>query len=291
MRYFIFLLIFLISPTISQAQLLKSNQRFTRADTLRGMLTPLRTCYDVNYYHLDLKVDLDKKQINGSNLFRFTAVADFRDLQFDLFDNYKIERIDFEGKNLQFRREFNAVFISFPEVQRKGTKHDFTVFYSGTPMVAKSAPWDGGFVFSKDSLAKPWVGVACQGLGASSWWPTKDHQSDEPDSMLISISVPKGLLNISNGTLRSTIEKENNYTQYNWFVSNPINNYDVTINIGDYAHFSDSFDGESGKLNLDYYVLKENLAKAKPHFDADVKPMLKAYEHWFGPYPFYRDGY
>jgi aminopeptidase N len=291
MRYLIFLFFFLISPRFCEAQLLKSNQRFTKADTLRGMLTPLRTCYDINYYHLDIKVDLEKKQINGSNLFCFTAVADFKDLQFDLFDTYRIERIDYRGQNLQFRREFNAVFISFPEILIKGSKHDFKVFYSGAPIIAKAAPWDGGFVFSKDSSGKPWVGVACQGLGASSWWPTKDHQSDEPDSMLISVSVPKGLMNISNGTLRSTTEKENNYTQYNWFISNPINNYNVTLNIGDYAHFSDSFDGESGKLNLNYYVLKDNLAKAKPHFDADVKPMLKAFEHWFGPYPFYRDGY
>ncbi|HEX8376887.1 MAG TPA: M1 family peptidase, partial [Pedobacter sp.] len=154
MRYLIFLFFFLISPRFCEAQLLKSNQRFTKADTLRGMLTPLRTCYDVNYYHLDLKVDLDKKHINGSNLFRFTAVADFKDLQFDLFDNYWIERIDYRGQNLQFRREFNAVFISFPEILKKESKHEFTVFYSGTPMVAKSAPWDGGFVFSKDSQGK-----------------------------------------------------------------------------------------------------------------------------------------
>ncbi len=291
MRYSIFLLFFLISSGFCEAQLLKSKQVFTKADTLRGMLTPLRTCYDVNYYHLDIKVDPDKRQINGSNLFRFTAVADFKELQFDLFDNYQIEKIEYQGQNLKFKREFNAVFINFPEIIKKGSRHDFRVFYSGVPMIAKNAPWDGGFVFSKDSLGKPRVGVACQGLGASSWWPTKDHQSDEPDSMLISISVPKGLMNVSNGTLRSSTEKENNYTQYNWFVSNPINNYNVTLNIGDYAHFSDSFDGESGKLKLDYYVLKENISKARPHFDADVKPMLKAFEHWFGPYPFYRDGY
>jgi aminopeptidase N len=255
------------------------------------MLTPLRTCYDVNYYHLDIKLDLDKKEIKGSNLFRFTAVADFIELQFDLFNNYQIEKIEYLGQNLKFRREFNAVFLSFPDMIKKGSRQDFRVFYSGPPIIAKNAPWDGGFVFSKDSSGKPWVGVACQGLGASSWWPTKDHQSDEPDSILISVSVPKGLMNISNGTLRSTTEKQNDYTQYNWFVSNPINNYNVTLNIGDYTHFSDTFSGESGKLNLDYYVLKENLSKAKPHFDADVKPMLKSFEHWFGPYPFYSDGY
>ena len=275
----------------SRAQLLQPKATFTRADTLRGMLTPLRTCYDINYYHLNVKVDIDQKFISGSNEFRFTATEDFKKLQFDLFANLKIEKVIFHGKTLPFTREANAVFINFPNTIKRGIKEAFTVYYSGNPVVAKRAPWDGGFVFTKDTEGKPWVATACEGLGASVWWPNKDHLSDEVDSMLISISVPKGLKDVSNGRLRKVTELNNGYTRFDWAVKNPINNYDVEANIGNYVHFDDTFNGEKGRLSLDYWVLPASLDKAKKQFTDNVKPMLTAFEHWFGPYPFYEDGY
>ena len=275
----------------SQAQLLQPKTTFTRADSLRGMLTPLRTCYDINYYHLNVKVDIEQKFISGSNEFRFTAMQDFKQLQFDLFADLKIEKVVFHGKDLPFTREFNAVFITFPNTIKRGIKEAFTVYYSGNPRVAKRAPWDGGFAFTKDTEGKPWVATACEGLGASVWWPNKDHLSDEVDSMLISISVPKGLKDVSNGRLRKITELKDGYTRFDWIVKNPINNYDVEANIGNYVHFDDAFTGEKGKLTLDFWVLPENLDKAKKQFGENVKPMLTAFEHWFGPYPFYKDGY
>ncbi|MGI4804117.1 MAG: hypothetical protein ACRYFL_05060, partial [Janthinobacterium lividum] len=200
----------------SQAQLLQPKATFTHADTLLGMLTPLRTCYDINYYHLDVKVDIDQKFISGSNEFRFTATQNFKQLQFDLFANLKVEKVVFHGKNLPYVREANAVFLTFPNTIKSGTKEAFTVYYSGNPVVAKRAPWDGGFVFTKDSEGKPWVATACEGLGASVWWPNKDHLSDEVDSMLISISVPKGLKDVSNGRLRKVTELKDGYTRFDW---------------------------------------------------------------------------
>lgn len=286
------LLVFLCLFTFfCQAQLLQPKKTFTRADTLRGMLTPFRTCYDINYYHLDVKVDIDQKFISGNNEFRFTATQDFKQLQFDLFANLKVEKVVFHGKELQFKREANAVFLTFSNTIKRGIKEAFTVYYSGNPIVAKRAPWDGGFVFTKDSEGKPWVATACEGLGASVWWPNKDHLSDEVDSMLISISVPKGLKDVSNGRLRKVTELNNGYTSFDWIVKNPINNYDVEANIGNYIHFDDTFTGENGKLTLDYWVLPANLDKAKKQFGDNVKSMLTAFEHWFGPYPFYEDGY
>ena len=275
----------------ANAQMLGKNQPNGRADSLRGTLTPLRTCYDINYYHLDVKIDLEQKSVSGSNEFAFTATQDFTKLQFDLFDNLKIEKVVYKGKNLPFTREYNAVFVTFPETIKKGSKDKFTVYYSGNPVVAKNAPWDGGFIFKKDAAGNPFVSVACQGLGASVWWPNKDHQSDEVDSMLISISVPETLQEISDGRLRNTVSKPGGYKQYNWFVSNPINNYDVTFYIGKYSHWQDSYPGENGNLSIDYWALQVDSAKARPHWDADVKPMLKCFEYWFGPYPWYKDGY
>ncbi|RYY35787.1 MAG: M1 family peptidase [Sphingobacteriaceae bacterium] len=285
------LLLSVCVPLLSQAQLMKHKETFTRADTLRGALTPLRTCYDINYYHLDVKFNIDEKFISGNVLFKFTATQDFTKLQFDLYDNLKVEKVVYKGKDVPFTREFNAVFVTFPQAIKNGNKDSFTVYYSGNPTVAKRAPWDGGVVYTTDSLKRPWVATACQGAGASIWWPTKDHQADEVDSMLISISVPKGLKDISNGRLRKTTELKDGYTKFDWFVSNPINNYDVAANIGNYEHIADSYAGEAGKLTLDYWVLSYNVEKAKKHFGEDVKPMLKTFEYWFGPYPFYKDGY
>lgn len=273
------------------AQLLNGQEKTTRADTLRGMLTPLRTCYDIRYYHLDVKIDIENRSVSGSNKFVFTATDTFSKLQFDLFANLKVDRVVYKGKDLPFTRAFNAVFVTFPKPIKKGSKDEFTVYYGGQPQVANRPPWDGGFIFKKDEAENPFVSVACQGLGASVWWPNKDHQSDEVDSMMISISAPKDLQEISNGRLRSRVDKPDGYVQHNWFVSNPINNYDVSFYIGKYSHWSDTFEGEEGPLTIDYWALKQDSARARAHWDADTKPMLKSFEHWFGPYPWYKDGY
>jgi aminopeptidase N len=283
---------FIALPVITFAQLGAKKEVFTRADTLRGSLTsPLRTCYDINYYHLDVKFDIDNKFISGNVLFKFTAEQDFTQLQFDLFSNLKLEKIVYKGKELPYTREFNAVFVTFPQAITKGSKDQFTVYYSGNPVIAKHAPWDGGVEYNVDSLGHRWVSTACQGMGASVWWPTKDQQADEADSALISISVPKGLKDVSNGRLRKVTQLKDGYTRFDWFVSQPINNYNIEANIGDYVHITDTYTGEKGKLTLDYWPLSYNVAKAKKQFDKNVKPMLKAFEHWFGPYPFYEDGY
>ncbi|SFS80563.1 M1 family metallopeptidase [Sphingobacterium wenxiniae] len=280
----------LISWQQSHAQLLKAKELFTKADSLRGTLTPLRTCYDIQYYHLDVKVDIDRKFLSGSNLFKFKAVENFDRLQFDLFDNLSVDKVEYHGQTLSFSREHNAVFVDFPIAIEKSKIDSFTVYYSGTPIAATRAPWDGGFDWKKDSNGKPWVATACQGLGASVWWPNKDHQSDEVDSMLISVAVPNGVMNVSNGRLVKTEKLKDNYTKYHWKVVNPINNYNVAINIGDYAHIQETYAGEKGPLSIDYYVLKENKDKIA-HLQKNAQETLQAFEHWFGPYPFYEDGY
>ncbi|HEY4194743.1 MAG TPA: M1 family metallopeptidase [Mucilaginibacter sp.] len=285
----------LISATIfgtnAFAQLGVNKEKFTRADSLRGYLSPLRTCYDINYYHLDVKFDIPNKFISGNVLFKFTATVDFTKLQFDLFSNLKVEKVVYKGQELPYTREFNAVFVTFPQAITKGSKDEFTVYYSGNPTIAKRAPWDGGVEYNIDSLGHPWVSTACQGMGASVWWPNKDQQADEVDSALISISVPTGLKDVSNGRLRKVTKLKDGYTRFDWFVANPINNYDIEANIGDYAHYTDTFNGEKGKLTLDFWPLSYNLEKAKKQWGANAKPMLSAFEHWFGPYPFYEDGY
>jgi aminopeptidase N len=281
-------LVLLLSASWAQAQ--PSTPTFARADSLRGMLSPERTCYDLKYYHLDVKIDPAAQSVHGSNDIYFTVAAAFKRMQIDLFKNMEIEKIVLDDKStVPYSREFNAVFVDLPKMLDQGTLHHIKVFYGGDPIVAPNPPWQGGFTWTKDSTGNPWVVVTCQGTGASLWWPNKDHQADKPDSVLISVTVPKGLMDVSNGRLRATTELPGGWTRYDWFVSYPINNYCVTVNIGKYAHFSDTY-GTSPKLTLDYYVLPQNLERAKKTF-AQVKQMMDAYYQDFGPYPFIRDGY
>jgi aminopeptidase N len=205
----------------------------------------------------------------------------------DLFENMVIDSIIHNNEKIPFTREFNAVFLTFPQFLVQKFEKKIRVYYSGKPTIAKRAPWDGGFVFSKDKQGKPWIGVACQGDGASLWFPCKDSQTDEPDNgVSIKVTVPNGLMNVSNGRLLGSEDLKNGYTRWDWEVKNPINNYNITVNIADYAHIHDTHNG----LDLDYYVLKENEEKAKTHFE-EVKPMLDCFESKFGKYPFAEDGY
>lgn len=265
-------------------------QAFTRADTLRGSLRHERTCYDVTFYDLWVKVDPATQRISGSNIIRFKAMEDFETMQVDLFDNLNVDGIRFLGQELTYQRVEQAIFVHLPREVEAGTETSIEILYSGSPTAAARAPWDGGFVWKKDPQGKPWVGVACEGTGASLWWPCKDHLSDEPDSMRITVVAPIGLKAVANGVQRSVRDLDTQWTQTEWFVSYPINNYNVTLNIADYVHFADTFHNASGTHDLDYYVLRANEQKARKQFE-QVKPMMRVYERFFGEYPFWRDGY
>ena len=268
---------------------LTAQEKFTEQDTLRGSITPERAWWDLNFYHLNIEVKPEDKFITGSNTIRYKVLEENQVLQIDLQPPLKIEKVTQDGKTLEVNSKVNAHFITLNKPQKKGDYNEVIVYYSGHPKEAVRAPWDGGFSWSKDKNGKDFIATSCQGLGASVWWPNKDHMYDEVDSMAISVKVPKGLMDISNGRLRS-IDEDDTTTTYNWFVSNPINNYGVNVNIGDYVHFGEKFNGEKGILDMDYYVLKDDLEVAKEHFK-DAPKMMKAFEYWFGPYPFYEDSF
>tara|TARA_B100000902_G_scaffold388416_1_gene434020 strand:- start:365 stop:2011 length:1647 start_codon:yes stop_codon:yes gene_type:complete len=287
-RLYIF---FLLLNTLSSF-----SQDYNRRDSLRGNLTEIRTCYDVTFYDLSVIIDEQEKSIERSrNIIHFKALSDFNCIQIDLASNMEIMYIEFEGKKIFFLREYDAIYVYFDREIKKGEQADIKVWYGGYPREAVNPPWDGGFSWEEDNNGNPWIGVSCQGLGASVWWPCKDHQSDEPDSMRIEVTARYPLKIISNGDLRSDTSVWNRYLNSwvnvsEWFVSYPINNYNVTLNIGDYVHFSDQYVSSNDTLKLDYYVLNYNLDKAKKHF-IQVKPMMNCFENYFGMYPFWNDGY
>ena len=262
-------------------------QNFTRKDSLHGGLRPERTCYDVQRYDLNIKINPDERSIVGYNEIAFKVVEKTSKIQVDLFENMQIDSIIYNDKKLQYKREFDAVFIDFPNDLTLNSSEKIRFYYSGKPKVAKNAPWDGGFVFKKDKQGKPWIAVAVQGTGASLWFPVKDSQTDEPDlGATIKVAVPNGLMNVSNGKFIGSEDLKNGHTRWDWEVKNPINNYDITVNIADYAHIHDNYKG----LDLDYYVLRENEETAKIHFE-EVKPMMDCFQTKFGTYPFAEDGY
>ena len=289
-RFYILLYLTIMCALNFQSQgLMEEKNNFSRQDTLRGSITPERIWWDLTYYHLKVQVDPDKRYISGENTIKYSVLSANQTMQIDLQAPLNITKVTQDGKNLKILHDGNAHFITLTKQQIIGNTESIIVHYEGNPKEAIRAPWDGGFSWKKDSNGNHFIATSCQGLGASVWWPCKDHMYDEVESMRISVTVPSNLMDVSNGRLES-IENHGETTTYNWFVDNPINNYGVNVNIGDYTHFSEIFDGEKGPLSMDYYVLKDNLEKAKKQF-TDAPKMMKAFEHWFGPYPFYEDGF
>lgn len=282
MKHIVALLI-LFSTTLSG--------QFTLQDTLRGSITPERAWWDLNYYHLDVKVDPNTKSIKGYVVVQYTVLESNNLMQIDLQEPLKIDLVvNRYGDELNFSSNGNAHFIKLKTKQVVGQTYKIVISYGGIPTEAKNPPWDGGISWDKDENGKDIIHTNCQGIGASIWWPCKDHLYDEPDSMLISINVPEDLMDVSNGKLRSVEDKGDGTKTWHWFVSNPISNYVININAADYVHFGEKYEGEKGILDMDYYVMPYNLEKAKVQFK-DARRMMEAFEHWFGPYPFYEDGY
>jgi aminopeptidase N len=288
-KLLIIILIFLTSFPLFSQGIINDINNFTRQDTLRGSITKERIWWDLTYYHLDISVDPVNRTIKGSNEISYTVLEPYSEIQIDLQNPLVLTKAEQNDENLEIRHDGNAHFIKLKKKQIIGAKNKIKVFYEGKPKTAVRAPWDGGISWTKDKNGNHFVASSCQGLGASVWWPNKDHMYDEVEGMLMSVNVPKGLFNVSNGRLIKIEEKENSNT-YHWEVKNPINNYGVNINIGDYVNFSEIYKGESGDLDMDYYVLRDNLEIAKIHFKDAIKSM-EAFEHWFGPYPFYEDSF
>ncbi len=285
LRVALLLAIFLLPRVVAQAQ----TRTFTRADTLRGSITPERAWWDVTFYDLHIRLDPSDSTVRGRNAITYRITGKDRDMQIDLQEPLRVDSVVQAGRRLTARREGNAFFVRPAGRQRVGETATVTVYYSGRPRVAENPPWDGGLIWARGPGGEPWVSVACQELGASVWWPTKDTQADEPDSQRIALTVPDSLQALANGRLRG-VERGPDGTTYEWFVSDPINNYAVSAYVGRYAQLDEIFLGEDGALTVTKRPLAANLERARDQF-TQVQPVLRCFEHWFGPYPWYRDGY
>ncbi|KAF2330511.1 M1 family metallopeptidase [Flavobacterium ginsenosidimutans] len=285
-----FTLVFLCFTFISSAQKTKI---YTLSDTLRGSLTPERQWWDALRYDIVVKPDYNNKLISGSNTITYKTVKEKSNtkMQIDLQNPLVIDSVIQSGKKLSFAKENGVWYIKTPKSKIK-TSNKVDIFYHGKVHEAIKAPWDGGWIWTKDSLGRPWMTVACQGLGASVWYPCKDHQSDEPNNgASLTMIVPDSLTAIANGRLQFKKKNNDGTTSYKWAVVNPISNYCIIPYIGKYVNFSETYKGEKGNLDLNYWVLDYNLEKSKKYMPKEVHNMLDAFEYWMGPYPFYEDGY
>ena len=264
---------------------------FTRADTLRGTwTTPQRSWWDVEFYDLRVAISPSDSSIRGSNGITYRVLGPAKEMQIDLMAPLEVDSMMQDERSVPFRREGPAYFAKVNTTQRTGEHKTITVYYHGRPLIAKRPPWDGGFSWTRDSLGNPWVVTTDQGMGASAWWPNKDTQADEPDSQRVALTVPDPLINVSNGRLRRVVHHPNATTTYEWFAVNPINNYAIAVATGVYEHYSEIYQGENGPLTMDFWPLAYHLDAAKRQFP-QARTMMKCFEHWFGPYPWYEDGY
>lgn len=286
------LLAFLFLSDVAHAQLFGREATFTKQDTLRGSITPERAWWDLTYYHLQMQVHLDDSTFSGSNTIRYKVDSlTTNRMQVDLQAPMRITKAEQNGKTLNIEQVGSAYFIETQKPNEVGEEHEVVVYFEGKPHKAIRAPWDGGITWTRDQNGNPFIASSNQGIGASIWWPNKDHGYDEPNNgMKLSIRVPDPLMNVSNGRLVEEEKHGDGTNTWHWEVINPINNYGVNINIGDYKHFKEIYDGEKGILDMDFYVLSYNLEKAMTHF-ADAKRTMQAFEYWFGPYPFYEDSF
>ncbi|HEY5408978.1 MAG TPA: M1 family peptidase, partial [Ginsengibacter sp.] len=275
-------------------------QQYTHADTLRGSNGPGRDWWDATKYDLHVKFNLDDSTISGYNVISFKALKSDSIMQIDLQEPMVIDSIQYLFKMTDrkveifsphnIKKDGNAYFINLRNSANNNATHFLTVYYHGKPRIAKRPPWDGGITWTRDKQGNPWITITCQGLGASVWYPCKDYQGDEPDSAEMHIIAPSDLIAVSNGRMRNKIDNGNGTTITTWAVVNPINNYDFIPYIGKYVHFGEIYNGLKGPLTMDYWVLDSDLVKAKKQFK-EAPRMMKAFEYWFGPYPFYEDGY
>ncbi|MCP4771327.1 MAG: M1 family metallopeptidase [Planctomycetes bacterium] len=265
---------------------------FTRQDQLRGSITPEREWWDLMHYDLSLQVFPKTKSIAGSNIISFRTVAAGDRMQVDLQEPLAITRVVHGDTELKFEREGNVYWIQFAEALAPSVEDQIQIYYEGTPVESTNPPWSGGFTWDKDESDNPFIATTCQGIGASIWWPNKDHGADEPDRGVdVHVTVPKGLVAVSNGRLQSTShDKKAKTSTFHWRVLNPINNYSVNVNIGNYVSIQGVYDGKFGKLDLEYWVLKGQEKKARKQFK-QLPMTLEAFEHWFGKYPFYEDSF
>ncbi len=271
--------------------LLGTAQDYTAQDTLRGSITPERVWWDLLHYDLKLKIDPLEKFISGSNIIKYRVLEKGSTLQIDLQDPLQITKVLQHNEPLTYTKKGFAYYIDLPEAPEIGSEGNLEIFYEGVPVESKNPPWSGGFTWEKDENGNDFIATTCQGIGASIWWPNKDHMYDEPDlGVRLSITCPENLMEVSNGRLREIIDNKDQTKTFVWEVVNPINNYGINVNIGDYVHFDEKYQGLKGPLDCDYYVLSDNLEKAKEQF-RQVQLMLEAFEFWFGPYPFYEDGF
>ena len=288
------ILVFSFSIIVLQACIAQPSgikKKFTHADTLRGSITPEREWWDVIHYSISVRPDYEKKFIQGTNEIRFKVTKPGRFMQIDLQEPMTIRGIHWNNGELKYEREGNVFHLEFPVLLAAGTTESIGIDFEGKPRIAVRPPWDGGWIFTKDELGRPWMSVACQGLGASVWYPCKDHQSDEPDNgASLKITVPDTLVAVGNGRLKLKKQNEDGTMSYSWEVIDPINNYNIIPYIGKYVNWHENYQGEKGKLDCDFWVIDYDLEKAKKQF-SQVDSMLRCFEYWMGPYPFYEDGY
>ena len=248
--------------------------------------------WNLLHYDIDITPNYLRKYIAGTNTITFMAQEAGKTMQIDLQQPMRITSVTWKKDTLICEQsEKNIYLITFQKTIKAGEIQTITFHFEGEPKESLKPPYDNGWIWAKDLNGRPWISVACEGSGASIWLPCKDVLYDEPeDGVSFSITVPDTLTAVSNGRLKKKSTGKQRTTTYTWEVVNLINNFNIIPYIGKYVSWHENYAGLKGKLDCDYWVLDYNLTKAKSHFK-QTDTLLKAFEYWAGPYPFYEDSY
>jgi aminopeptidase N len=291
--YFIFLFVFLSCNTDKSDSRPHGSQyalpELTENNLLIGNLNENRSSYFVSYYDINIDFNIEEKSLDGFVTIKAKSLVDLQKLQIDLTERLNVSKITYNNKEIDFSRNMDAVIVSFPEKIEEGSVFYFSVYYNGVPQSADNPPWAGGFTWSKDKENRDWIAVSCEGEGARIWWPNKDHITAEPDSVRMAYTVPSNLVAVGNGKFLGKTEKGNKAT-YEWFVKNPINNYNISVQIGNYVAVQDTFKKDNVSHFMNHYVLDYNKELASNYFPQS-KEVIRFYEKYFGDYQWYEDGY
>ena len=256
-----------------------------------GPLSESQAKYDVIYYGINLEVMSEDQAIAGYVDIKLKSLTDnLNKIELDLIDNFDVLGLtDPDNHGLNFDHGGDKLMVNLVKPAGKDELIDLRIKYEGQPVEALMPPWIGGFNWSKDSTGADWIGLSCQGEGAKIWIPCKDHPSDEPDSVALSITIPKPYYCAANGVLREITEPKEGFQTYHWITHYPINNYDINISIGKYKVLQKYYYLENGdSMPVIFYHLAQSEAGAEKHLDMAID-MLKTYRKYYGEYPFAKE--
>ncbi|WP_375563009.1 M1 family metallopeptidase [Bernardetia sp. OM2101] len=293
----LFLYSFCTSSTFAQLTSFEQTANFQKNESDKehqkeiGELTPLRSCFDVTFYDIEIEPSVSRKRVRGKVKINFELLEESQFIQLELYKDLEIDNILFlnqkNSKSLKYDRNNCFFVVDFGKKLSKGS-YSISIDYHGKVHVAEDY-YSKGIFFEKTKGRKSWIGVTCEATGAHIWFPCKDHPSDEADSVRISVITPSDLRAIANGNLERFEILNEKKVIYHWLTNYPTNTYGISFYIGNYKPISEKFDyekdGKTEEINFLFYPLEEDYKDVESQKDFTIAAFT-FFDSLLGDYPF-----